>query len=251
MDDKLSFKLQTFEGPLDLLLYLIKKNKVSIYDIPIVEITEQYLDYLNKMEEFDLEISSEFLYMASELLYIKSKMLLPRHEEEEEDPRKDLADRLLEYEKIKKAKEKLEKMQFQGYLSFYKSPTLTEEETKPKRIEHIDIEKLTEAFMSVIIKTERKMPPPKEKFEGIVAHVTVSVEDKTSFYLNSIKKGECRTFDAMFENVETRGEAVSAFLAILELMRSGVFMSFEKDRKIFIKRTEIDINTEKIDNNYL
>ena len=111
MDDKLSFKLQTFEGPLDLLLHLIKKNKVSVYDIPIVEITEQYLDYLSKMEEFDLEISSEFLYMASELLLIKSKMLLPRHEEEEEDPRQNLADRLIEYEKIKKAKEKLEKMQ--------------------------------------------------------------------------------------------------------------------------------------------
>ena len=72
MDDKLSFKLQTFEGPLDLLLHLIKKNKVSVYDIPIVEITEQYLDYLSKMEEFDLEISSEFLYMASVLLLIKS-----------------------------------------------------------------------------------------------------------------------------------------------------------------------------------
>ena len=142
MDDKLSFKLQTFEGPLDLLLHLIKKNKVSVYDIPIVEITNQYLEYLDKMEQFDLEISSEFLYMASELLYIKSKMLLPKHDEDEEDPRRDLADRLVEYEKIKKAKEKLEKMQYQGYLSFYKPPTLPEKENKPKRIDHIDIEKL-------------------------------------------------------------------------------------------------------------
>ena len=251
MDDKLSFKLQTFEGPLDLLLHLIKKNKVSVYDIPIVEITEQYLDYLSKMEEFDLEISSEFLYMASELLLIKSKMLLPRHEEEEEDPRQNLADRLIEYEKIKKAKEKLEKMQFQGYLSFYKLPTLPEKENKPKRIEHIDIEKLTEAFMTVIEKTERKMPPPKEKFEGIVAHVTVSVEDKTAHYLKSIKKGESRSFEDMFDSIESRSEAVSAFLAILELMRSGVFSSYEEDGKIFIKRTEVDINTEEIDNNYL
>ncbi|MCI5971272.1 MAG: segregation/condensation protein A [Oscillospiraceae bacterium] len=251
MDDKLSFKLQTFEGPLDLLLHLIKKNKVSVYDIPIVEITNQYLEYLDKMEQFDLEISSEFLYMASELLYIKSKMLLPKHDEDEEDPRRDLADRLVEYEKIKKAKEKLEKMQYQGYLSFYKPPTLPEKENKPKRIEHIDIEKLTEAFMTVIEKTERKMPPPKEKFEGIVAHVTISVEDKTAYYLSRIKKGESVSFFKMFENVESRSEAVSAFLAILELMRSGVFEAYDKDGEIYIERTKIDINTEEIDNNYL
>ena len=142
-------------------------------------------------------------------------------------------------------------MQFQGYLSFYKLPTLPEKENKPKRIEHIDIEKLTEAFMTVIEKTERKMPPPKEKFEGIVAHVTVSVEDKTAYYLKSIKKGESRSFEDMFDGIECRSEAVSAFLAILELMRSGVFASYEEDGKIFIKRTEIDINTEEIDNNYL
>ena len=96
--------LKQFEGPLDLLLHLITRAKVDIKDIFVSEITEQYLDYLSKMEEFDLEISSEFLYMASELLLIKSKMLLPRHEEEEEDPRQNLADRLIEYEKIKKAK---------------------------------------------------------------------------------------------------------------------------------------------------
>ncbi|UKI36939.1 MAG: segregation/condensation protein A [Clostridiales bacterium] len=185
--------------------------------------------------------------MASELLLIKSKMLLPRHEEEEEDPRQNLADRLIEYEKNqKKAKEKLEKCSFRGIFRFTSSPTLPEKENKPKRIEHIDIEKLTEAFMTVIEKTERKMPPPKEKFEGIVAHVTVSVEDKTAHYLKKHQKGrKAEVFEDMFDGIESRSEAVSAFLAILELMRSGVFSSYEEDGKLFIKRTEVDINTEE------
>jgi len=251
MDEKLSFKLQTFEGPLDLLLHLIKKNKVSIYDIPIVEITKQYLEYLEKMEEFDLEISSEFLYMASELLYIKSKMLLPKHDEEEEDPRKDLIDRLVEYEKIKKAKEKLEKIQFQGYLSFYKIPEGIELPKENKRIDHIDIEKLTKAFMVIIEKTERKMPPPVEKFEGIVAKVTISVQDKTSYFLNTIKKGQKLKFSSLFDGVKSRGEAVSSFLAILELMRSGVLLAYEKDNEIFVERTQNDIDLSKFDNNYI
>ncbi len=250
MDDKISFKLQTFEGPLDLLLHLIKKNKVSIYDIPIVEITEQYLEYLSQMEEFDLEISSEFLYMASELLYIKSKMLLPKHEEEE-DPRKDLIDRLVEYEKIKKAKEKLEKIQYQGYLSFYKQAEPIEIKKENKRIDHIDIQKLTEAFFVIIEKNERKLPPPIEKFDSIVAKVTVSVKDRTSHFLGSIKKGEKKKFSSMFDDVKSKGEAVSSFLAILELMRSGIFYAYEIDGEIFIERTQNDIDLSEFDNNYV
>ena len=103
--EKLSFKLEVFEGPLDLLLFLIQKNKVSIYDIPVSIITEQYMEYLKLMETNDLEISSEFLVMAARLLYIKSKMLLPKHEElegeEEEDPRQELIQNLVEYKKYK------------------------------------------------------------------------------------------------------------------------------------------------------
>ena len=102
---ELSFKLEIFEGPLDLLLFLIQKNKVNIYDIPISLITEQYLKHLEEMEKHDLEISSEFLVMAARLLYIKSKMLLPKHEEleseEEEDPRQELIQNLVEYKKYK------------------------------------------------------------------------------------------------------------------------------------------------------
>ena len=100
MDEKLEFKINQFEGPLDLLLHLIDKNKFNIFDIPIVEITEQYLDYLNRMQEENLDVMSEFLVMAATLISIKAKMLLPREEkeeEEEEDPRAELVRRLLEY----------------------------------------------------------------------------------------------------------------------------------------------------------
>ena len=100
VDDKIAVKLEVFEGPLELLLHLLKKNKVSIYDIPIVKITGQYLEYLADCKAFDIELSSDFLVMASELLLIKSRMLLPKPEEEKEDPRMELVERLLQYERM-------------------------------------------------------------------------------------------------------------------------------------------------------
>ena len=113
MDEKLEFKINQFEGPLDLLLHLIDKNKFNIFDIPIVEITEQYLDYLNRMQEENLDVMSEFLVMAATLISIKAKMLLPREEkeeEEEEDPRAELVRRLLEYKMYKYASLELKDM---------------------------------------------------------------------------------------------------------------------------------------------
>ncbi|MBE7042180.1 MAG: hypothetical protein E7399_01620 [Ruminococcaceae bacterium] len=103
MNQQLSYSLEVFEGPLDLLLYLIQQNKVSIYDIPIAEISKQYMEYLEKMKELNLEITSEFVAMAAQLLYIKSRMLLPVNPmvEEEEDPRTELVEKLLEYAKYK------------------------------------------------------------------------------------------------------------------------------------------------------
>ena len=111
--EKVSYRLDNFEGPLDLLLTLIQKNKVSIYDIPILEITDQYIEIINSEENADLDYTGEFLVMASQLLYIKSKMLLPKkEEEEEEDPREDLANRLILYKKYKEASMELRKDEF-------------------------------------------------------------------------------------------------------------------------------------------
>lgn len=251
---ELSFKLEIFEGPLDLLLHLIKKNKVSIYDIPIVEITEQYMEYLSKMSEMDLEISSEFLVMASQLLYIKSKMLLPKHEEEEEeDPRKNLADRLIEYKKMKEAGEKLKLMQFSGYLSFYKeAQDIKGIEMPKKRLEAQSMEKLTSAFLSILEKAQRKAPPPASRFDGIVGREVVSVKTKTTQLLKRMKKGSRLSFKKAFDGVKSKSEAVSQFLAILELLRMGVLEVETHGEDILLKRmtdTEGE-DLEKIEESY-
>ena len=248
--DPLSFKLQIFEGPLDLLLHLIKKNKVNIYDIPIVEITEQYMEYLSALEEMDLEVSSEFLVMASHLLYIKSKMLLPKHEEEEEDPRQNLVDRLLEYQKMKEAGEKLRNMQYMGYLSFYKGPQQIEGIELPKKIESESLDKLTKAFLEILKKAERKEPPPVNKFDGIVGREVVSVKTKTEHILKKLKKGTKIGFKKSFSDVKTKSEAVSQFLAILELLRMGILEVIEEENDIFLKRTTNDI-TEDLKEDYM
>ena len=121
--ETVTFKLETFEGPLDLLLHLIQKNKVNIYDIPIAELSRQYMEYLDSMKESDLEVTSEFVVMAAQLLYIKSKMLLPddNEDEDEGDPRAELVDRLIEYAKYKEAVEFLSPRQETGRLYFDKA----------------------------------------------------------------------------------------------------------------------------------
>ena len=127
---EISYKLESFEGPLDLLLHLIEKNKVNIYDIPIAMITDQYLEYVNHMEEESLDVVSEFLVMAATLLDIKARMLLPKEvneEGEEEDPRAELVARLLEYKTYKYMSLELKDMELDAEKLFYKSPTVPKE----------------------------------------------------------------------------------------------------------------------------
>ena len=157
-------KLNVFEGPLDLLLHLIEKNKVNIYDIPIVSITEQYLDYVNNMEEEDLDIMSEFLVMAATLIKIKSKMLLPKDEEEEEDeddPREELVRRLLEYKMYKYAASELKDLELEGNKMLFKKATIPAEVKNVKQDvdpyeliskADIDLEKLNEKRRSSKVK---------------------------------------------------------------------------------------------------
>lgn len=160
---EVTFKLEAFEGPLDLLLHLISKNKVSITDIPITLITEQYMDYLNEMKRFDMEITGEFLVMAAQLLYIKSKMLLPREDEEVkgEDPRAELVDRLIEYAKYKDAVGFLSERQFSDKYIFYKSP----DKIAVPKVKYIDTEiplsKLIEAYQGILERQERRKPIKK------------------------------------------------------------------------------------------
>ena len=153
---ELEVKLEVFEGPLDLLLHLIEKNKVDIYDIPIVEITRQYLEYVSKLAEENLDLASEFLVMASTLIDIKCKMLLPKEVDEdgeEIDPRADLVQKLIEYKMYKYAAIELKDMQLYAGKSLYKEPTIPEEVAKYQTpvdldeiLKDVDLNKLKEIF---------------------------------------------------------------------------------------------------------
>lgn len=223
----MNFKLDslTFEGPLDLLLQLLHKNKVSIYDIPIAEITNQYIEYVERLQEIDMEGIGEFLVLAAQLLLIKSKMLLPGNGEKEDegDPRSELVDRLIEYAKYKEAAAFLAKRQYYDFAVFYRAP----EEIKLPKIKEfegkIPLSKLFAAFESVI---ERKkelesFTVKKEAFETIVRRETVPVKTRIYHIYKRFAGRESLTFSALFADVTSRAEAVSTFLAVLELMRRG------------------------------
>lgn len=232
--EKLSFRLVVFEGPLDLLLQLISKNKVNIYDIPIKEITTQYFEVIEKMQEMDLEVSSEFITMAAQLLYIKSKMLLPQDDEEdEEDPRADLAARLLEYKKYKEASGYLKEHEFSSRYMFFKAP----DDVEPKVVEYkgdFDISKLTEAFYDILERTKRRQPPPKKIFDGIVKRSIVSVKDKITEILDAVSDGRKISFNEWFENLIYREEMVASFLAVLELIKDGrLKVAYKSDKRDF------------------
>lgn len=166
---ELEFKLQVFEGPLDLLLHLLDKNKVSIYDIPIVEITNQYMEYIRQMQKHDLNVVSEFMVMAATLLDIKSKMLLPAdpsEEEDEEDPRAELVQQLLEYKLYKCMAFELKDRQVDASHIFYKEPTVPEEvlaytppiDTK-ELVSDLTLNQLNDIFKSVLKRQKDKIDP--------------------------------------------------------------------------------------------
>lgn len=235
--DRHAVKLEVFEGPLELLLHLLKKNKVSIYDIPIVEITKQYFEYMDALKEFDMEYSSEFVVMASELLYIKSKMLLPKREEtEEEDPRMDLARRLAEYQKMKVISELLEEKEFSDYYSFYKDPeplpTLPTDYSDQK----FEVDMLFDAFLAVLDKKARKEPPPKSAFSGIAGRAPVSVKARADYIKTRLKRKKKVTFSSLFEDIDTRPSIIATFLALLEMIKLEIISAQLVDGDLYIEQ---------------
>lgn len=226
----LDVKLNVFEGPLDLLLHLIEKNKVNIYDIPIVTITEQYLDYVNNMEEEDLDIMSEFLVMAATLIRIKSKMLLPKNDEtegEEEDPRDELVQRLLEYKMYKYAANELKDMEYNGAKAYYKGESIPAEvrnyqpDIDPyEMVSALDmnLEKLNEIFKSVMRKQVEKVDPIRSKFKNIEKE-EVSLEAKMAEIREQVRGLAGINFRTLLEMQASRMNIIVTFLAILELMK--------------------------------
>ncbi len=220
--EQLQFKLEHFEGPLDLLLTLVRKNKVSIYDIPISMILDQYLAVVQGMQEMDLEVSSEFLVLAATLLQIKSRMLLPKTEEEENeeiDPREELIRRLVEYSKVKDAAEYLRPRQSIGASMFYKPPDVIERPPAEWNLSCMTPDNLIAAYKRAYQKLERKQPPPKHSFQGIVGHEKVSVRQKVMGIWKRLMKKSKMKFKELFSGVKSKPEAVASFLAILELMK--------------------------------
>lgn len=235
--DSLLYKLDSFEGPLDLLLHLISKNKVSIYDIPIVEITEQYLNAIRGIEDLQLENTSEFLVMAAQLLYIKSKMLLPKNEEEEEeDPREDLAHRLIEYQRFKEASAELRKSEFATNHMFFKN----EEPIKfpiPQYDRKHTVDELIDAFGSILQRKIRFSKPEKRAFSGIVGREKVSITDMSKRIEQRLKKSKKITFISAFDGAKSKPELVAIFLAILDLIsQSKVFADYSEEAHDFVLR---------------
>ena len=231
--EQLTFKIEQFEGPLDLLEHLIKRNKLDITDISLIAITDQYIEYLNAMEEMDLDISSDFLVVATDLLYIKSKALLPKHEEEE-DPEaiaNSLTEALKQRRRMKLISEKFKVMQYDGSYYFFKDAEEIPKRENPdkKRIEHGNIDKLYNAFLMLIEKQERRMPPPKDNFEGIVGREPASVKKKATGLVTRLKKKNKISFGQAFEDAEGRNEIVAIFLAILELMKLNHILVYDDE----------------------
>lgn len=234
--EKMQYKLESFNGPLDLLLHLITKNKVSIWDIPIVEITEQYLEAIEGIEDSALEDTSEFLVLAAQLLYIKSKMLLPKPEtdEEEEDPREELARRLEEYKLFKEASASLRKNEFSSRYMFFK-PEEKIEFPLPEYDRHHEVDELLDAFAAIIARKERKKKPEKRAFSGIVGREKVSVEDMVEKVCKYLAKTPKLNFKSVFKPDDSKPEMIATFLAILEMIKlNKIKAEYDNDRKDFV-----------------
>ncbi len=234
---ELTVKLQVFEGPLDLLLHLLDKNKVNIYDIPIVEITNQYMDYIREMKRQDLNVMSEFLVMAATLIDIKSRMLLPAEEkedEEAEDPRAELVEQLLEYKMYKCMAYELKDRQLDAQRVMFKEPTIPEEVAayeEPVNLEElvadVTLSKLNDIFKSIMRKQENKIDPIRSKF-GKIEKEEVSLSDKMLYVEEFCKTHRNFSFRNLLEAQASKVEVIVTFLAILELMKVGkIFISQE------------------------
>ena len=214
--EKLQYKLEVFEGPMDLLLQLIAKKKVSINDVPIMEIIEQYLEYVRMMQEDNLDVSSEFLEMAARLLYIKTVSLLPVHEEAEKLV-EELRGELTEYQDCKLVAGKLQN-QAKGFDFYSRPPEEIEVDMTYTRI-HEPVE-IFKAYIAAVGKGKRRLPPPIEAFRGIVAHKIVSVASRIGFIIDNFKSKKNHRFLSFFEESESRSEMVATFLALLAMAKA-------------------------------
>ena len=231
-------KLQVFEGPLDLLLHLIEKNKIDIYDIPIVEITNQYMEYIKAMQKEDLNIMSEFLVMAATLLDIKCRMLLPKEvneEGEEEDPRQELVEQLLEYKMYKFMSYELKDRELDGDRIMYKTASIPDEVKGyvppvdlDKLLGDLTLVQLNRIFKEVMKRQESKVDPVRSKF-GKIEKEEVTLPDKLDYVAEYARSHRKFGFRALLKKQSSKVQVVVTFLAILQLMKEGVIF-IEQDQ---------------------
>lgn len=248
----LEFKLEAFEGPLDLLLHLIDKNKVNIYDIPIVEITDQYLEYIRGMETRDMDVMSEFLVMAATLLKIKSQMLLPIEVEDEEevvDPRQELVERLLEYKMYKYISYELKDKQIDAEKLMFKIPTLPDEIADYKEeinleelLSDVTLSKLNDIFKSVMKKKTDKIDPIRSRF-GKIEREEFNLAEKIFSIQSYGLQNKKFSFRQLLESQHDKMELIVTFLAVLELIKMGrvVIVQEKLFDDIFIEYLATDI----------
>lgn len=225
----LSVKLEAFEGPLDLLLHLIEKNKVDIYDIPISEITEQYLEYIRELSG-DMNVMSEFLVMAATLIDIKCRMLLPaevNEEGEEQDPRAELVEKLLEYKMYKFMSFELKDRQQDAAKNLYRDKQIPAEVAAyrpPVNYEELigdmTLNKLHELFQSILKKQENKIDPIRSTY-GTIVKEEIDIDVKTFYVEDFARKNKVFSFRKLLENQKSKMELIVTFLIILEMMKTG------------------------------
>ncbi len=215
--EKISYKTDVFEGPMDLLLHLISKHKLNIYDIPIITLVEQYVDYVRQMQEDDMYVASEFLEMAARLVYIKSVSLLPVYTEAEE-LKNELQGELIEYRDMKLMAEKLSE-NTEGFSTFIRKAEKIEVDQTYRRFH--EVSELFEAYISAAGKKLKQLPPPIEAFREIVVKKVVSVGSKISNIFKKLSVKEKKTgWKNLFTDAESRSDMVATFLAVLELTKS-------------------------------
>lgn len=231
-------KLGVFEGPLDLLLHLIEKNKVDIYDIPIVEITEQYLDYIRQMQHEDMNVMSEFLVMAATLIDIKCRMLLPKEineEGEEEDPRAELVEKLLEYKMYKYMSFELKDRLVDAAKSLYREAQIPKEVAAYKQpvdyealLGGLTLSRLHEIFKSVMKRQEEKIDPIRSNY-GNIEKDEVDMDQKALYVELYARSHKTFSFRGLLGKQRSKMEVIVTFLVILEMMKTGDITIFQEN----------------------
>ena len=227
--EKLTFKVQQFEGPLDLLLHLIAKHKIDIRDIPIAALLEQYLQAIDEMKRQNLEIASEFLEMAARLVYIKTVMLLPI-QEEAQALKEELTGQLIEYAACKEAASVLRERYVGGDI-FVRQPMENQIDYTYTRIHEPDV--IKKAYLAAIGRAALKLPPPKAAFDGIIQREFVPVETKEQEILQRLHREGSFSLQHLYAAQTERSGAVAVFLALLELLKSGKIILDHRDQVQF------------------